>query len=119
MALKTFVIVIKVNGKTVESLPGAKLMFGGYDRKPLTVNGRAGEHFTEEPQPGGCSFKIAHSADTDVDEVRNWKGVTLQAYCDSGPVYQMAGAYTSKPVELSDGDGGMTVEMAGPPWEEI
>lgn len=119
MAQKTFTIVIKVNGESVQSLPGAKLMFGGFKRTALTVDGRAGEHFTEEPQPGGAEFKISHGADTDVDQIRNWKFVTLQAFCDSGVAYQMANAFTSEAVDLSDGDGAITVKMSGPPWEEI
>jgi hypothetical protein len=119
MAQKTYTIVIKVNGKTVESMPGATIKFGGFTREPVVVNGRAGQHFIEKPEPGGCSFKIAHGADTDIDEVRNWKDVTLQGYCDSGGVYQCAGAFTMNSIELADGDGGLSVEMGGPPWEEI
>ena len=119
MAKKTYTIVIKVNGKTVESMPGASITFGGKTRKPLTVNGRAGEHYTEEPTPGMCKFKIAHGVDTEIDEVRNWTEVTLVAECDSGVTYQCAGAYTSNAIELADGDGGLSVEMTGPAWEPI
>lgn len=119
MAKKTYTIVIKVNGKTVESMPGASITFGGMVRKAVTVNGRAGQHFTEEPVPGACKFKIAHDADTNIDEVRNWTNVTLVAECDSGVTYQSAGAFTSNAIELADGDGGLAVEMTGPAFEEI
>lgn len=119
MAQKTYTIIIKINGKTVESMSGATLRLGGFERESVMVNGRAGQHFIEKPVPGGVTFKIAHDADTDIDEVRGWKNVTLQAVTDSGAVYQMAGAFTKNNVELADGDGGLSVEMEGPPWETI
>lgn len=119
MAKKTYTIVIKVNGKTVESMPGAQITFGGMEREPLTINGQAGRHYIEKPAAGRVSFKIAHGADTDIDEVREWTDVTLVAVCDSGITYQMAGAYTTNAIALSDGDGGLAVEMAGPPFEVV
>jgi len=119
MAKKTYTIIIKINGKTVEAMPGVSLTMGGKTRKPLTVNGVAGQHYTEEPVPSLTKFKVAHGMGVVIDDFRNATDVTLVAECDSGITYQCAGAYTTNALELSDGDGGLSIEMAGPPYEEI
>lgn len=119
MAQKTYTIVIKVNGENVDSLPGAQITFGGATREPIMVNGKPGRDFIVKPEPGKCSFKIAHGSDTDIEKVRSWVEVTLVANCDSGPSYQMAGAYVTNALEIADGDGALQVEMAGPPWEQL
>jgi hypothetical protein len=119
MSQKTYSIIIKVNGDTLEALPGAQITFGGFTREPLMVNGKAGRHHIKKPVHGSCSFKLAHGPEVDIDAIRAWEEVTLVAECDSGVTYQMAGAYTTNALELADGDGGLSVEMAGPAWQVV
>ena len=119
MALKTSVITIKVNGKSVDCLPGCSIKLGGKTRTPLVVNGVAGTHYTEVDEPGGATLKIAHGADTDIAEIAAWTDVTLVAYTNSGKVYQMAGAYVVNNPELSDGDSALSIEFAGPRFVEL
>ncbi|MCY1003993.1 phage tail tube protein [Nannocystis pusilla] len=121
MAQKTFNIVYKINGKAADALPGGTIKFGGKTRVPLKVNGRAGVHYTEDSEAGGATIKVAHGGEggITVAEIRSWKNVTLVAEFDSGETFQMAGAYTTNAFELSDGDGSISVELAGPEWEEI
>lgn len=45
--------------------------------------------------------------------------MTLVCECDSGPTYQIDGAYVSNSIELSDEGGGINVEFSGPPAVQI
>lgn len=115
---KTGIITIKVNGKSLEGKPGIKFVTGGFARTLTKAGGRI-TGFSEEVEPSTVTVNIAHDADVSIDEVRGWTDVTLVIETDSGAVYQVTGAVLTKPPELSDGDGGLSLEFGGPPAEAI
>lgn len=119
MAQATGTVVVRVNGKSVLSKPGAKLKPGGPKRTPQMADGNAGLHYTEEQTPAVITFDALHTADFSIDEVRAWKGVTATFICDSGVTYQVAPAYQSGEPEISGPDGVTGIELTGPPATQV
>lgn len=117
MAQKTYAITVKVNGKSTDALPGAKIKFGGKTREPIMVDNRPGRDYIVKEEPGEITFEVAHGADTDIETIRAWVDATVVAVCDSGVTYQMAGAYLTNNPELADGK--IPITLTGPPFEQI
>lgn len=119
MSQSTGTVVVRVNGKSVLSKPGAKLKPGGPKRTAQVADGQAGLHFTEEPMPAVITFDTLHTEDFSIDEIRAWKGVTATFECDNGITYQVAPAYQSGEPEISGPDGVTGIELTGPPATKI
>lgn len=118
MAKFTGVCIIKLDGNTLRTKPGASLSFGGFERTPVYANG-ALAGYTEEAVAATVSGTIAHGSDTDVALLTNAVDVTLFFQCDSGPEFQVRQAFASTPPELTGGEGDLTVEFMGNPAEQV
>lgn len=119
MAQATGTVVVRVNGKSILSKPGAKLKPGGPKRTGQMADGNAGLHFTEEQMPAVITMDTLHTSDFSVDEMRAWNGVTCTFECDSGVTYQVSPAYQSGEPEISGPDGVTGLEFTGPPATQI
>lgn len=113
MAQVTGIIFAHVNGKLLRVKEGAKLNTGGKERTAQTGHKVYG--YSEKIVPAQFEGTIAHTADTDIDEMNGYVGATVTFECDSGVSYLMANAFTTKPCELTGGDGDLTLEMQGDP----
>jgi hypothetical protein len=113
MAQVTGVVRIKINGTLVRSKAGATLNLGGVNR--TVQKGHSIYGYSSEPQEAVCSFTIAHTADVDEDELRDFTDGVLMFETDTGKTYQVNAAFTSVPPELTGGEGDLTVEITGQP----
>lgn len=118
MASSTWTVLVKVNGNTLEGR-SVKVKFGTPTREPQLSAGVMGRHYTTKPESSMVTVTILHRDGFDLDEVATWENVTLVLECDSGPTYQIDGAYVSNSIELSDEGNGITVEFTGPPAQAI
>jgi hypothetical protein len=112
MAQLTGIVYIKVNSELLQSLPGATLDVGGFER--AAVKGYALYGFTEQFKEAMVSCTIAHGANTDLVAMRGWSDVTITFECDSGPTYTVARAFLTKPPVLTAGaDSNVALEFIG------
>lgn len=118
MAQATYTILIKVNGSTLEAR-SVKVKFGTPTREPQLAAGVMGRHFTVKPEASMVSCTLLHRNGLSIEEINSWVGVTLVCESDSGPVYQIDGAYVSNAFELGDEGAGISIEFAGPPAVQI
>ena len=113
MAQKTGIVLIKVSGKTLEAMLGVKVNMGGMERTPVIANGDV-VGFFETPKESMVQCTLPHDANTDMEEIRGWKNVTIVVNPDAGDSYQINNAFQSNVIELSDQGGGFAVEFKGP-----
>ncbi|MBL9102164.1 MAG: phage tail tube protein [Myxococcales bacterium] len=114
MAKKTSIILIKVNGKTIEAKPGITVAFGGKEREPVIAAGRV-VGYIEKVVASSVDCTIAHDQNVNIDEIRNWTAVTLVAETDTGVQFQCDDAFVTNNLELKDEAGGIAVKFAGSP----
>ena len=114
MAQATYTVIVKVNGNTLEGR-SVKIKWGTPTREPQLSAGVMGRHYTVKPENSQVSVTILHRDGFDLDEMATWENVTLVCSCDSGPTYQIDGAYVSNSIELGDEGAGVTLEFSGPP----
>lgn len=112
-------IYIKVDGRSYDCLEGTTVRFGGWVKTPVAVPGKAGRYYQEAQEPGGATIILPHDNTFEIEAIRAWDNVTVVAETDSGLVYQMAPAFVTNNPELSDSSGGVTIELAGPPFVEV
>lgn len=112
MAQLTGIVFIKVNSELLQSLPGATLDVGGYNRS--AVEGYTLYGYTEQFKSAMVTCTVAHGANTDLTEMSGWKDVTITFECDSGPQYTIANAFVTKPAVLTAGaDSNVALEFIG------
>lgn len=116
MAQVTGIVYLHVNGKLLRSKEGAKLNTGGVERTAQAGHKLYG--YSEKFVPAQVEATLAHTADTDIEELNSMVAATVTFECDSGVSYLVANAFTTKPVELTGGDGDLTLEMQGDPAKE-
>lgn len=110
----TGVCIIKIDGNTYRTKPGASIKFGGIERKPQYGDGRL-IGYAEEPVAAEVSGTLTHTGDTDVQALVDSSNVTLVFQCDSGPNYIVREAFLTTPPTLTGGEGELTVEFTGQP----
>lgn len=119
MAQSTYVVLIKVNGQLLEGR-SVKIKWGTPVREAQMAAGVMGRHYTVKPESSQISVTIVHrDAGPTIEEMAAWENVTLLCECDSGPKYQVDGAFVSNSIELGDEGAGITLEFTGPPAVQI
>lgn len=109
----TGIVYVHLNGSLLRSKEGATLMTGGKERTAQVGHKLFG--YSEKIVPAEVSLTIAHTADTSIAELNGYTEGTLVFECDTGVSYLIASAFTTKPVELTAGEGDLTLEMQGDP----
>jgi len=116
MAQVTGIVKVYLNGSLKRSKEGAKLTFGGYERTPVVGHSVYG--YSEKAAPAMVEFTIAHTADTDLQELADMVDATVKFETDTGLSYLVNNAFVTKPPELTGGEGDVAIEMAGDPAVE-
>lgn len=96
---------IKMDGKLLESMPGATLDLGGVERQPL-IGSNAVLGYSEKPKPAMLDCKIALGIPTALEDFRTATDVTITFEADTGQTWNMPNAWLVEPPVVSDGDGG-------------
>lgn len=107
----TGIVKVYINGKLHRVKEGAKLILGGKER--TAVVGHSVYGYGEKVVPGSCEFTIAHTADLDLQELADMVGATVRFETDTGLSYLINNAFTTKPPELTGGEGDVAMEMMG------
>ena len=110
------IATIKVNGEQLNSKEGAKLNLGGIQRTPVVAGSKV--HYTERVMPSGLECTLLVTKDTNATKMNTWRNVTITFEGDNGKKYTVNGAFTTEPLEVTDGNGEMPLKLSGPPAEE-
>lgn len=116
MGQVTGIVKIFVNGSLQRSKEGAKLSFGGKERTAQTGHEVYG--FSEKVVPASIEFTLAHLSGDDLPGLSDTTGAEVKFETDTGVSYVITNAFTTKPVELTGGEGDVAVEMMGDPASE-
>jgi len=119
MAKKLGKAIIKVDGKVLESLPGAKLDIGG-DERTTVVGASSVQGFYETPKPSKLECEISVGSATRLADMRSWDNVTIGFETDTGQLYVIQGAWLTNTPEMTASEGGkVPLTFEGPPAEEM
>ncbi len=111
--------VIKVDGKVLESKPGAKLDIGG-DERTTVVGANDVQGFFETPKQGKLECEISVGKETKLAEMRGWDDVTISFECDTGQQYVGQGWWLTNTPEMTASEGGsVPLTFEGSPAEEM
>lgn len=104
------------NGKLLDTLPGAKLNVGGIERKEVVNEYTIG--YAEMHKPAMVECEIPYSLATNLDEIKNIAGATIQFSTDNGHTWIVNNAFLREPPMFSGGDGGkIPLKFTGNPAE--
>jgi hypothetical protein len=117
MAQITGIVRVKINGTLLRTKQGAVLNFGGRGR--TVQKGHSVYGFSEEVMESVVTITIAHAADTDIQELADLVDAVVLFETDTGQTFQVSGAFTSTPPELTGGEGDLTVEITGNPAQAL
>jgi len=119
MAKKLGKVIIKVDGRVLESMPGAKIDIGG-DERTTVVGANKVLGFSETPKPSRVECEVAVGKETRLAELRGWDNVTISAVCDTGQNYVGQGCWLTNTPNMSAGEGGrVPLVFEGGPLEEM
>lgn len=119
MAKKLGKAFIKIDGKMLESMPGAKLDIGGNERTTV-VGSNAVQGYFETPKQSKVECEISVGKETRLAEMRDWDKVTISFECDTGQLYVVQGAWLTNTPEMTASEGGrVPLTLEGPPAEEM
>ncbi|WP_439471343.1 phage tail tube protein [Brevundimonas sp.] len=110
--------LIKSNGNTLQTLPGAKLDPGGTVRTTVV-----GAHdvlgYTEAPRQSKLECEIAYTARTSLKQIMDWNDVTIEFQCDTGQTYVISHGWSTEPPTITDNEGKAPVVIEGRAAEEM
>ena len=113
----TGIAFVKVDGELLQSKPGAKINLGGFKNTPQTGHRVYG--FTQEVVAAELECTLVHSFSTPVEDLRSKTDSVVQFETDTGKTYQINGAFIMETLELTDGEGELTLKFAGDPAIEL
>lgn len=108
--------VIRVNGREIESLPGATFTTGGFTRQ--AVKGARVYGFNQTPIEATINMTIPNSADTSVDDLNNMTDVTVTITPDVGKQWLMPNAWSNGNASIN-ADGNITCGFSSCEAKEI
>jgi len=104
--------VIRMNGRSLRSETGATMHLGGKER-----TARYADHdllgYSQKPIAAVVSGNLAHTAQTDLQAIADATDVTIIFETDTGVRYTMRNAFSTKPPELTGGEGQVSFEFNG------
>lgn len=116
MAQLTGIAFIKVDGVMLQTKPGAKLKLGGKKREPKIGHKVYG--YTETTEQAELDCTAYHSAAMDVEALRNATASVILFETDTGVTFQISNAFLLETLELTDGEGEISMKFAGDPAEQ-
>lgn len=99
----TGVCIIRIDGVSQRSQPGATLDFGGMARRTVIADGQL-LGYKETPVESKINATFEHNSTTNVDTINNLTDGTLTFECDSGVSYIVRNAFSSEPPKLTGGE---------------
>lgn len=113
MSKITGIARIKMDGELLESMPGAELDLGGFEREEKTGHRLYG--YTEKLMPAVLTCQIPWKAGAPIEAIRSLTDGVVLFESDAGETYKFSNAFTSSTVKVKDEDGMVDVEIKGDP----
>jgi hypothetical protein len=110
----TGTVLIRMNGRSLRSKPGATLSMGGFERTDQYADHEL-LGYSQKPIASSITATLAHTIQTDLQAIMDAVSVTLVFETDTGKKYTIRNAFCTKPPELSGDEGGVAIEFKGPP----
>ena len=109
---------VSTSGNLLRSKSGAKLSLGGVERP--SVEGDSGPlGFTEKTMVPFVECVIAHTSDTDLEELKSMTDETVTFETDTGVTYVLRNAWIENVIELAGGDGEVSLKFSGMSAEKV
>lgn len=112
MARYLGVVTIIQNTTVLATMEGASIDTGGIEREEVKANGRTVGFFRKVATPM-ISCKAAVDPDFDAEAINAMEDGVVVFLGDNGVSFQLGGAFTSKPVKITDNNGGAECEFKG------
>ena len=109
--------IVRLDGKSVRSKPGASIDLGGFERTEDVADGTV-IGYVEKPVPSVITATLAHVSSEQYAKMRDVVDSSLVFECDNGKRYTVQGAFLTKPPKISGDGGGVEVEFKGQPATE-
>ena len=90
-------------------------MLGGRERTAQVGHKVYG--FSEKVVPSTVEFTLAHVGQDDLEGLADKTDATIEFETDTGDTYLVANAFSTKPPELTAGEGDVAMEYQGDPAE--
>lgn len=117
MAQITGIVYVKVDGALQRSKEGAKIMLGGKERTAQVGHKVYG--YAEKVVPATVEFTLAHVGGDDLIALQNKVDSNLEFITDTGDTFLVANAFSTKPAELTGGEGDAAFEFQGDAAEVV
>ena len=111
-ATVTGTCIVRIDGASIRSKAGAKLMMGGVERTPVFADGEM-IGFSTKPVEATVSATLAHTSTSDIAALRDIDDSSLIFETDTGVKFSIRNAFLVKPPELTGGEGDVAVEFKG------
>ena len=113
------VAYIKVDGAMLETLPGAKLDLGGWERAPVMGSGKI-HGYSEVLKPSVLTCEISLTQGRSLAQLQAIVDATSTYEADTGQTYVQRNAFVAKTLTVTEGEGGkVALEIMGDPAEEM
>lgn len=116
-ALVTGTVIVRLDGRSIRSKPGAKLNAGGRERTPQVADD-AVIGFSQKVIPSEVTCTLVHTSVSDILSLNDVTDATLMFEADSGVVLMVRSAFLKQPIELTGGEGDVAVVFCGQPAVE-
>jgi hypothetical protein len=104
--------IVRIDGASIRSKAGAKIMLGGEERTEVYADGQF-IGFASKPVVATITATLAHTSTSDLSALRDITDSSLIFETDSGVVFSVRNAFLTKPPELTGGEGDVAVEFKG------
>ncbi|MDF7670238.1 phage tail tube protein [Orbaceae bacterium ESL0721] len=108
--------IIRVNGRELESLAGAKLTTGGYTRQ--VIKGAKVYGYSESIVESTVALTLRNCEDVSVEDINNMTDVTITFIPDAGKPWLMANAWSNGNASI-DEKGTISCGFTSAPAKEI
>lgn len=116
MSKITGIARIKVDGELLESIPGAELDLGGYERE--LKSGHRVYGYTEKVKPSDLQCTIVWKNVTPLEDLRNTVDGLITFESDVGKTYQIENAVILETPKVKDESGECPLHFGGDPAKE-
>jgi hypothetical protein len=114
------IVIIKINGQSLRSEPGASHDTGGVSRTEVVGDQEDDVAFAQKRQPSQTDCVLMYDADTSLSIINGWSDVTLNFEVDTGQLYVVNHAFCTNTPKITGGQGGkVALTFKGPPSQEV
>ena len=109
--------IIRIDGKSIRSKPGAGIELGGFERTEVLADGVM-IGYSQKPLPAKITATLAHVSSAQYGKMRDMTDVSLVFECDNGARYTVQSAFLVRPPKITGDSGEVEVEFMGQPATE-